>query len=358
MKQLILAVMLAMAPLAATLPALGQAPAAPAPAAKPNVVGPQIRFSEKAFDFGKIKSSDIAVHNFIVTNVGDAELDITMVTPGCGCTTAGDWDRKIQPGQTGKIPIQFNPAKFTGLVTNKYVSVTCNDPAQPNPMLYLHAMVWTPIEVQPPHLYFMPVEGETTNESKTVRIVSNLPEPVTLETPTSANPAFKMALKTLQPGKEFEMRISYDPPASNAVPSGDIFIKTSTTNMPVLNITTYAMVQPALQAMPGQIRLPANGSSVGYRHSALIRNNSSAPVTLSEPAVNSEGVTVKLTETQPGKLFTFDLEIPPNFQVHPGLELTAKTTHPKYPVFHVPIVPPAAQTPVVVKPPVPAIGPK
>ena len=357
MKQSILALLLTMAPLAATLPALGQAPTAPAADAKSTAVGPQVRFSEMVFDFGKIKSTDVALHTFVVTNVGDAELELTSVVPGCGCTTAGDWDRKIQPGKTGKIPIQFNPSKFTGLVTNKYISVTCNDLAQPNHTLYLHALVWTPIDVLPtPHLYFMPIEGEPTNELKTLRIVSNLPESVTLEAPKSANPSFKMALTTLQPGKEFELRVTYDPPASNAIPSGQITIKTSSTNMPQLDISTYAMVQPALVAMPGQIRLPANATPVGYRHSAIIQNRGSAPVTLSDAAVNAEGVIVTMTEILSGKQFKFDLDIPPKFEIKPGLELTVKTTHPKYPVFHVPIIPPAAQNPVVVKPPVPPSG--
>jgi hypothetical protein len=358
MKQLILGVILTTAPVATTLPASGQVPPAPNAPAKPKADGPQIRFSETVFDFGKIRSSEMPMHTFYATNVGNAVLEITAVTPGCGCTTAGEWDRKIQPGQAGKIPIQFNPAKFSGRITNKYVSITCNDSTHPSHTLYLQATIWRPIDVQPSLVYFTPIESEPTNETKTVRITTDLPESVTLEPPQCANPAFKLGLKTLQPGKEFELSVAYDPPASNAVPSGQITIKTSTTNMPLLEITAYAMVQPALMAMPNQVRLPVATSPVGYRHSALIRNNGSAPVKLTEPAVNAQGVTVEVVETQPGKLFTLNMDIPPNFQVRPGLELTAKTTHPKYPVFHVPIIAPVAQAPVVVPPPTPATGPK
>jgi len=348
MKPWILGAALAMALLAVPCFVLGQDPA---PAAKP--VGPKIRFSEMVFDFGRVRSIDLPFHDFIVTNIGDAELEITSVVPGCGCTTAADWDRKIQPGKTGRIPIQFNPGQFNGLVTNKYISVSCNDPAKANYTLYLHATVWRPLEVQPaPHVYFMPIEGEATNESKTIRIVSNVPEPVTLEPPQSSNPALKTEVKTLQPGKEFEIRITFDQKVSTAVSNSLITIKTSTTNMPVVNVTTYAMVMPALIASPNQLRLPASSTPVGYRQSAVIMNRGSAPVKLSDAAVNAEGVNVELIETQPGKLFTVNIDIPPNFEVHQGLELTAKTTHPKYPVFHLPIVPPAPQLPALTKPPV------
>lgn len=356
MKLLIFGAIFTVVPLAATLPAAGQAPAAPTTPAKSKTGGPRVQFSEMVFDFGKISSSDIPKHMFYATNVGNEVLEITSVTPGCGCTTAGEWDRKILPGQAGKIPIQFNPANFNGRVTNKYVSVACNDSTQPNQTLYLAATVWRPIDVQPAHVYFMPVEGETTNDIKTVRIVSDISEPVTLEPPQCTNPAFKLDLKTVQPGKEFELRVSYDSLTNSAVPSGQITIKTSTTNMPVINITAYAMVQTALTAMPNQIRLPATTSAVAYRHSALIRNNGTTPVKVTEPAVNAEGVKVEVVETQPGKLFTLQIDIPANFQVVPGLELTAKTTHPRYPVFRIPIVPPIPQSPVIVQPPKPASG--
>lgn len=356
MKPWILGATFAMALLAAPRPVLGQDPA---PAASPKAGGPKIRFSEMVFDFGRIRSIDLPLHDFIVTNVGDAELEITSVVPGCGCTTAAEWDRKIQPGKTGRIPIQFNPAQFIGLVTNKYVSVSCNDPAKANYTLYLHATVWRPLDVLPaPHVYFTPIEGEATNESKTIRIVSNVPESVTLEAPQSANPAFKTELKTIQPGKEFEIRITYDPSIGIARSNNPITIKTSTTNMPVVNLTTLGMVQPALFASPSQLRLPSSGTPVGYRQTAAIVNRGSAPVKLSDVAVNAEGVNVELAETQPGKLFTLSIDIPPNFEVREGLELTAKTTHPKYPVFRLPILPPAPQLPALTKPPVRASNPK
>src|SRR5215207_9677992 len=71
-----------------------------------NADGPRIKFSEDTFDFGKVKFSDVLGHDFIVTNTGNAPLVISSVMPACGCTVTGTWDREIQPGQTGKIPIQ------------------------------------------------------------------------------------------------------------------------------------------------------------------------------------------------------------------------------------------------------------
>ena len=342
-----------LAQIASSLPALGQLPAAPATATKPNVDGPRITFSETVFDFGKIKSSEPVRHEFIVTNTGNALLEIITVQPGCpGCTTALPWDKQVQPGQTGKIPIQFNPLGFSGPAA-KSVTVTCNDPAQPTHTLQFRANIWQPIDVQPSYLYFMPAEGEETNETKVVRIISNLEEPLTLSSPQCDNPAFKLELKTLQPGKEFALHVSHAGVASNATPQGLITISTSSSNIPMVKVTTRVMPQPALAVSPLQIMLPAGSLSAGYRHTQMIRNNSSAPMKVTEAAVNAEGVTVQINESQPGKLFLLTVNFPANFHAPPGepLVLTVKTSHPKRPIIKIPVVQSAAPASAVLRPP-------
>jgi hypothetical protein len=330
--------------IAGSLPAPGQLPPS---AAKPNGDGPRIKFSDTVFDFGKIKSSEPVRHEYIVTNVGNAVLDIVAVQPGCpGCTTALPWDRQIEPGKTGKIPIQFNPQSFSGTVS-KSVTVTCNDPTQPSQMLQFRATVWQPIDVQPAYLYFMPAEGEETNETKVVRIVSNLEEPITLAPPECANPAFKLELKTVQPGKEFSLHVTHSGTSSNASPQGLITIGTSSTNIPIIKLTTHVMPQPALVVSPLQITLPAASVTTAHRHTQMIRNNSQTLMKVTEASVNAEGVTVQINENQPGKLFLLTVNFPANFQNQSGqpLELTVKTSHPKRPVIRIPVVEATTLTP-------------
>src|SRR5215510_12204415 len=91
--------------------------------------GPKIQFAETTYDFGKVDSGTLVKHDFIFTNTGDQALEITGVRPGCGCTTAGDWDKHVEPGTTGKVPLQFNSAGYSGTVL-KTTTVTCNDAAQ------------------------------------------------------------------------------------------------------------------------------------------------------------------------------------------------------------------------------------
>ena len=316
-------------------------------------VKPKIQFQELIHDFGKIKANEPQRTDFIFTNTGNSVLEVTDVRPGCGCTTAGQWDRKVEPGQTGKIPIQFNPGSPSGTVT-KSISVTCNDPVQGVQTLQVKATIWKPVDVNPAYVYFMGVEGEVTNDTKVVKITNNLEESITLEKPESNNPNFKTELKTLTPGKEFELTVTYSPTTTNATPQSMITMKSTSTNLPVVSVTAYAMPQPALVAMPQAIRLPTGPLTPNYRQPITIRNNSANPVQLSEPTVNAEGVTVQTTETQPGKLFTLNLTFPTNFQAKPDMALTVKTSHPKYPTLRVPFIQAAVPTPAAVPRPITA----
>ena len=108
-----------------------------------------------------------------------------------------------------------------------------------------------------------------------------------------------------------------------------------------------------------QIQLPAGPFATEYRYPAMIRNNSSKPVQLSDPAVSAPGATVQLQETEPGKTFRLNLSFPAQFQAQPGapMELTVKTTHPRYPVMKIPIIQTAPPAPVA-PPLVPATGAK
>lgn len=304
---------------------------------------PAIRFSEIAFDFGKVKPTDPQKHTFIVTNVGDAELEITEVKPGCGCTTAGDWDRKIAPGKTGSIPIAFNPANFSSTV-GKSIMVTCNDPAQPSHVLSITATVWRPLDIQPQYTHFMPIEGETNADVRIVRITNNTEEELKLEAPESSNPQFKAELKNVKPGKEWEMTVSYVGPVTNSPPNGMITLKTSSAGTPQLSVSAYAMPQPAVTAQPPHIQLPAGPLGPNYNYPVAIRNAGRAAITISEPTVNVAGVTVKVQEATPGKLFNLSLNFPSDFKLEAGksAELTVKTSHPKYPMLRVAIIQPAA----------------
>ena len=312
-----------------------------APAEKKESAGPKIQFAEMVYDFGKVSSGELVKHTFVFTNIGTATLEIKDVRPGCGCTTAGTWDKQVEPGKTGSIPLQFNSANFGGTVA-KQATVTCNDLSQSNVVLQIKGTVWKPIEVTPTMAVFNMSSEAQTNDTKVVRIVSHLDQPLTLSDLQCTNSSFKAELKTVKEGKEFELRITAIPPFNSTSVVAPVTLKTSSTNMPLINVSAYAVVQQAVTVAPSQIILPAGPFTNVVHHVVTVRNTGTNSLVLSDAKVNVPGAAVRVQETQPGRFFNLSVDFPAGFEVKAGqpVEVSVKSNHPKFPLIKVPVIQP------------------
>jgi hypothetical protein len=306
---------------------------APAPAA----AGPQIQFATPIYDFGKASAGEFVKYQFVFTNGGDAVLVVSNVQPSCGCTTAGEWSRQVEPGKTGIIPIQFNSSAYNGPVT-KTVTVTSNDKTHPTYALQIKGSVWRAIEITPQNAILNIAAESPTSATAVVKIVNHMDQPITISDPECNNHSFAAELKTVQPGKEFELIVKTVPPFGPGNVQGAITLKTSATNMPTINVMAIAMVQQAVVISPPQVFLSAGPLGGNMSTTVAIRNNGTNALTVSDAAVNATGVDVQVKETEPGRQFNITMVFPAGFETGgPNVALTVKTSHPKYPVLTVPI---------------------
>jgi hypothetical protein len=333
---------------------------APPLVADTNAIGPRIQFAELIHDFGRIMSGKSVRLEFVFTNTGDALLEIPNVAPGCHCTIAGDWTRKVEPGGTGKIPIEFNSSGFSGPVT-RTISVTTTDKRQPTVGLQFKGDIWKPIEINPAYAVLHANLETLANAQVSVRILNREEQPVTLAPPECNNRAFAVQLNTNVPGKDFELLIKVVPPVSPGNLQGAITLRTSSTNMPVLTVNALATLQPVIVSTPAQLHLPPAPLPNALTLTLAIANQGTNTLALSEPKVNVEGVSVDLAETAPGRNFTVAVRFPAQFEIAPGTmaELSLKSNHPDYPVIKVPIFQPARRpaVPPLVAPKLPTPGP-
>src|SRR5262249_45827632 len=124
-----------------------------ADAGKPKAVAP-----EPIKEMGTVAKGDKIVHDFVIRNDGTAPLEITEVRPACGCTVAS-FDKKIAPGQSGKVHVGIDSATFTGAIA-KGVSVFTNDTENPQIELTVRAAVQPVIVVEPGYARYIIVQGE------------------------------------------------------------------------------------------------------------------------------------------------------------------------------------------------------
>lgn len=306
--------------------------------ASAKTVGPRIELAEPFYDFGRVEAGKIVNHNFIFTNTGDQTLEISDVQSSCGCTVATNWNRRVEPGKTGSLPVLFNTGGMAG-PTAKNLWVVCNDPSNSPALIEFTATIWKLIDAIPAIATFTFGPDFQTNDTRVIRLVNNLPEPVTLSEPVCTNRAFKAELKTVQPGKEFELRVTVVPPLGPGSLTVPITLKTSTPKMPEVTVTAYAMVQPALTVTPPKITLPAMLAE-GGKFVVTIRNNATQPVTLSDAAINAKGAEVQLREVQPGRIYNLAVTFPAGFQCPAGerIEARLKSNCQQSPVLTVPVM--------------------
>jgi hypothetical protein len=311
---------------------------APAGDAAPALTGARIQFATNTFDFGRALTGTSVRHDFVFTNTGSATLEITRVQTACGCTTAGEWDRKVAPGGRGVIPLQLKTAGLSGEIT-KHVTVVCNDPEHPSVLLEVKGDVWRAFDTRPTMAVFLASEETRTNITRVVRIIGNLEEPVTLSDLQCTNSAFRLELKTIRPGKEFELLITAAPPFAPHSVFAPIILKTSSATAPEIRIPTQFVVQPGVVALPDRLTLPDGPLATALSPAVNIRNNGTNALVLSDASVNVPNAEVRVQEIQTNRLFRLTVNFPAGFEIKPDekIEVSLKSNHPKFPVIRVPV---------------------
>jgi hypothetical protein len=89
------------------------------------VLTPKIQMDEESFDFGEMQQGESVTHNFVLKNIGDANLIISSAKGACGCTVP-EWPKEpIAKAEETIIKVTFNSAGKSGK-QNKTVTLVTN----------------------------------------------------------------------------------------------------------------------------------------------------------------------------------------------------------------------------------------
>ncbi len=88
---------------------------------------PKLKVVESNFDFGYIPQIGKVGHSFELYNVGNGDLKILKVKPGCGCTEAPLEKNLVAPGDSTSVELIFTSKRNYRGILNKSAAVTTND---------------------------------------------------------------------------------------------------------------------------------------------------------------------------------------------------------------------------------------
>lgn len=302
---------------------------------------PQVRVIAARHDFGEIWAGATLEHAFDIANDGNADLEILQVSPTCGCTTAGDYPRRIAPGKTGSIPFRLDSNKVHGQFA-KSIHVTTNDPASPSITLTLAGNCRRKVEAKPPNAGFGRILDQQPHE-RVIVLTNSMPSPIKPELIRGSGPEkFKCKLDEVKPGREYRLTVRVEPPYAPGTISETLKIRTGDAATDVLTISAYAVIPSRVEVFPSVVLLPtatamAQTSAPIARQLQLL-NHGNAPVKLVSATATDAAVKVSNETVTAGKEYRLTVTVPKTFQpAKDGTFVTVRTDDKDYGEFRIPI---------------------
>jgi len=262
---------------------------------------------------------------------------------------SGQYDRIIQPGESGKIPVKVSTGHGTGPISKSITVVTNVSGAASTISLQIKGELWQVIQATPNSALFGNISAAQTKEGPVVRkltIVNNGDGPAKLGEMKSTNPAFKGDMKELEPGKKWEMTVTLGTPLPTGVQSGMLELETGTTDLPKLQIACSAYLVADVDVVPNKMMIPA-ARTVNLQRDFYVRNNGSKPLRVYDVAASNPMMKVGMQETQTGMAFRITMDIPPEYKVpKEGDKISFKTDNTAFPTITIPITEAAAPPPM------------
>jgi Protein of unknown function (DUF1573) len=160
--------------------------------------------TEQTFNSKPQDKEVIAKYKF--TNSGTKPIKIENVRTSCGCTTAALTKTDYAPGESGEIEAKFT---FSGRTGRQEKSILVTDsvvPEQPT-VLKLHVYIEETVNIAPDIVVWLVGQPPVP---KTIHIAIAEDAPAKVVSVTSDNPALKVKLTEVKPGKEYEAEITPD----------------------------------------------------------------------------------------------------------------------------------------------------
>ncbi len=196
------------------------------------------------YNWGNISPKTSPLETAIkIVNLGNEELHVTGVKPGCGCTTAPIDKDKIKPGDTATVKVSLNVGASSGDLT-KVITITSNDPKASNIIYSLKANVIRAVQVLPSQ-YFVFTGATLGNKSEAkVQIKNNSDAAITLSDYETTN-GLKInwnGNKSIKPGEQAELTASLIPDKTGYF-NGTVRMKTTNPDFPSIEIMAYGNVE-------------------------------------------------------------------------------------------------------------------
>jgi len=303
-----LALALALPVVVAAQNAQKKAPAAAGP--KPSIEIPRM-----AYDAGQVFEQEKYEYSFVVRNRGNADLLISDVKPGCGCTVA-TYDKVISPGEEGKIHLAVDGARVSGEF-NKSADVLTNDPDHPHLTISIGGHEIPYVNVIPEGTMYLhgrfgeAVEKDltiTSNEKdldfKVTGVTSNIDDKITYKTEAGTKPG------------EYTVKVFKNPKLPSLSTYGSLIVHTNSKKSPDTTLQVHVMTKGSITLSPttlnfGEVQFTAQNAPPVTATKAIVVTKATGKFQIKEVTVSNPNFKTALEPMTPGQQYRVQVTFTP-----------------------------------------------
>jgi hypothetical protein len=267
-----------------------------------------LKIEKPVHDFGSVTQGTVVKHDFILKNVGNADLRIQQVVAACGCTATATTSEVIPAGGEGTIHVQFDTAGFSGSAS-KGVRVLTTDLDHPSSDLTIKGNIETDVKVQPAILNFGDVP-RSSNSSKTVDVTVRQGSDVQLSDVKNFS-KFIEAKKVSSDPKNMRIAVTLKPGAPLGVLRDRIVVAYGKDSSSLLNVPVVANIKGNLKVEPATLSFGIIEGPNAMKRSIKIENQGTEQLEIQSVEPSDSAMKVSHEVIKPGKIFVVHVSIDP-----------------------------------------------
>lgn len=283
-------------------------------------VQPRLVADPKRIDFGVVEEGAIVEREFMISNQGEGNLEISRIVAPCGCTIPEMEKRTLAQGESAPLKIKFETRGFFGTKTRS-VRVYTNEGENHSVQLELVGEVKRAVSVTPPRLNFDDVLVGTSAE-QTIKVKVNNPQ-IKLGLVSTRSKAITVES---QGGDESEKTISVRllPTAPKGILRTTVAVAAdggATVQVPV-----FARVVSELQFTPEQLSFGLmEYPSAPTTRRVQFKNIGQAPANILTVTSDNPSLDISYRELSAGRSYELELTFRPMNEGSLRAQITVKT---------------------------------